>query len=164
DFWKATDAPSWVGGLYDQKIRVPVKGLKPGDQRHEKVLKHELVHALIHVKCGGACPRWLNEGLAQYYEGVSINERIRSLRRTSPTWRQDLLRGFGQAETPELFYTRSLSVTKYLIEKEGKHKVMDLLEALVRTRDERKAFRQAFRRDPEQIFENWHRWAERQYR
>src|SRR5204863_10062389 len=46
-FRDITRAPEWAGGRYDGRIRVPVAGAKETPQMFERVLTHELVHAMI---------------------------------------------------------------------------------------------------------------------
>lgn len=54
-------------GFADMILTQPVDLLQPL-KRFAAVLTHELVHMMIH-RSAGACPRWLDEGLAQWYEG-----------------------------------------------------------------------------------------------
>jgi len=54
-------------GFADMILTQPVDLLQPL-KRFAAVLTHELVHMMIH-RSVGACPRWLDEGLAQWYEG-----------------------------------------------------------------------------------------------
>lgn len=56
-------------GLFDGKIRIL---FQPGDDwsnKFNKTLRHELVHLFIDSLAGNKCPRWLNEGIAQFFEG-----------------------------------------------------------------------------------------------
>lgn len=67
----ATEAPGWSSGLYDGKIRVPLKsnGSSEADRRAlTTTLRHELTHAVVIELAGSKVPAWLNEGLAMYYE------------------------------------------------------------------------------------------------
>lgn len=67
----ATEAPGWSSGLYDGKIRVPLKanGSNEIDRRVlTTTLRHELTHAIVIELAGNKVPAWLNEGLAMYYE------------------------------------------------------------------------------------------------
>ena len=60
-----------VLGLFDGKIRVPLGGVFRIDADVRSTLRHELIHALVHIKSEGRAPRWLQEGLAQHFEGSS---------------------------------------------------------------------------------------------
>lgn len=62
--------PNWAKGVFDGKIRLPVeKDTLKKIKSFEKILRHELVHALLwEASKGKTIPNWFNEGLAQYLE------------------------------------------------------------------------------------------------
>ena len=67
EFQDITRSPSWATGGYDGRIRVAVGGaLRPGDL--DRVVTHELVHAIVASAAPRRVPAWLNEGLATYLE------------------------------------------------------------------------------------------------
>jgi tetratricopeptide (TPR) repeat protein len=66
NFFDVTRAPGWAGGLFDGKIRVPIRGIKPDEPLLKRVLYHEYTHALVHT-ITSKCPRWLHEGLSDYF-------------------------------------------------------------------------------------------------
>lgn len=67
EFQDVTRSPSWATGGYDGRIRVAVGGtLRPGDL--DRVVTHELVHAIVASAAPRRVPAWLNEGLATYLE------------------------------------------------------------------------------------------------
>ncbi len=74
-FQDVTRSPSWAGGLYDGKIRIPVGGLNRRTDDLVRVIYHEYTHAVVHRITGGNCPTWLNEGLAQFEEGEASLSR-----------------------------------------------------------------------------------------
>jgi tetratricopeptide (TPR) repeat protein len=68
EFQDITRSPSWATGHYDGRIRVAVGGtVAPGDL--DRVVTHELVHAIVASAAPRRVPAWLNEGLATYLEG-----------------------------------------------------------------------------------------------
>ncbi len=69
-FADITRAPGWVGALNDGRIRVPVQGLTNLTPELSRVLKHELTHSFIQQKTHGRAPTWVQEGLAQWMEGL----------------------------------------------------------------------------------------------
>jgi len=69
-FADITRAPGWVGALNDGRIRVPVQGLTSLTPELSRVLKHELTHSFIQQKTHGRAPTWVQEGLAQWMEGL----------------------------------------------------------------------------------------------
>ena len=67
-FRDVTRTPGWSGGLFDGRIRLPVRGGLADRREFERVLTHEYVHALVHSVAAGGVPAWLNEGLAAALE------------------------------------------------------------------------------------------------
>ncbi|MCX6126198.1 MAG: tetratricopeptide repeat protein [Proteobacteria bacterium] len=61
--------PAWSEGVFDGRIRVPVSDAAKRDPGGllGTILRHELVHALLHLPAAGRIlPAWFDEGLAQY--------------------------------------------------------------------------------------------------
>lgn len=67
-FRDITRSPDWAAGLFDGKIRVPMRGALENPKRLEKVLTHEFAHALVQSVASHGVPTWLNEGLAVFFE------------------------------------------------------------------------------------------------
>jgi hypothetical protein len=67
-FRDITHAPSWSGGQFDGRIRIPVKGAAQNLAEFDRVLAHELTHAMIDGVANRGVPAWLHEGLASYFE------------------------------------------------------------------------------------------------
>ena len=67
-FRDITDAPEWSGGVFDGKIRIPVQGAAQNMDQFDRVLVHELTHAMISGLALRGVPAWLHEGLAGYFE------------------------------------------------------------------------------------------------
>jgi peptidase MA superfamily protein/tetratricopeptide repeat protein len=68
-FRDITGAPEWSAGGFDGQIRVPVRGAAQNLDEFDRVLTHELVHAMLRSIASRNLPAWLNEGLAMYFEG-----------------------------------------------------------------------------------------------
>jgi tetratricopeptide (TPR) repeat protein len=79
-FRDVTQAPDWAKGIYDGRIRVPAAGATQSPESFERVLTHELVHAMIASVAPRGVPAWLHEGLAQYFEGDDPQAARRRLR------------------------------------------------------------------------------------
>ena len=125
EFREVTQAPEWVGGLYDGKIRVPLGGLHGLGSRSRSVLLHELAHAVIHSKTRTNCPRWLHEGVAQIVEG----------RRLSPADRVAVAARLAEGLPPEwesrrFDYPLALSLASYLQSRRGFDALVWLLDLL----------------------------------
>ena len=114
-----------VAGLFDGKIRIPLGGLKRMDPQVERVLAHELTHAIVHSKSRGSCPRWLHEGLAQIAEDRTLtrSEKIklgRTVRSGEPdTW-----------PDAAFTYPAALSLTRFLEEERGFDVLVSVIEKM----------------------------------
>jgi hypothetical protein len=143
DFAEATGRPSRVGGyyhLFDGKIRIALRGLRPQDPALESVLYHEYTHALIYaVTRGNNPPRWVHEGLAVHLE-----------RRRAPQFREDALRGAraGQLETLDRSpYVMGSVAVEYLLDRYGMASMRLLLQRLGDGTPFPQAFEETFRTD-----------------
>ncbi len=67
-FRDITRSPDWAAALYDGRIRVPMRGALDNPSELERVLTHELTHALVQSIAPRHVPTWLNEGLAVCFE------------------------------------------------------------------------------------------------
>lgn len=79
EFEDITRAPGWAGAINDGRIRLPVQGVTVVNDQLSRILKHELTHSFIQQKTRGHCPTWLNEGIAQWMEGIRSNAYARAL-------------------------------------------------------------------------------------
>ncbi len=79
-FRDITRAPDWSGGQYDGRIRIPAAGASRNPELFERILVHELTHAVLDAIVGRRVPTWLNEGLAQYFDGSDPEEARRRLK------------------------------------------------------------------------------------
>ena len=64
---------------YDSRIRIPVAGTAKDLQLFERVIIHELSHAIVANIAPHAVPAWLDEGLAQHFEGRDADVARRRL-------------------------------------------------------------------------------------
>jgi tetratricopeptide (TPR) repeat protein len=68
-FHDITGAPEWSDGGFDGQIRIPLRGAMQKLPEFDRVLIHELTHAMLKSIAPRNVPAWLNEGLAMYFEG-----------------------------------------------------------------------------------------------
>ena len=131
-----TDAPGWSGGIYDGKIRIPVGGIEKETPGLRRLLYHEYTHAVVRA-IAPHCPTWLNEGLAQYFEGREIEPGMReALKRLAQSGKLPSLSQLegsfmGLSTNQAMFaYLFSLSSTRYVIDTHGMYRIKSALEEL----------------------------------
>jgi len=132
-FRDITRGPSWIGGVYDGRIRVPVKGALVQPDDLERVLSHEYVHALVASVAGRGVPTWVNEGLAVALEpgGIAGAERVLASARSRPPLSQ-LEGGFGNLPDAlaQLAYAESALAAQTMLDVRGPSGVVMLLRDL----------------------------------
>ena len=119
-FRDITQAPEWSGGIYDGRIRVPAAGAAQSPRLFERVLAHELTHAMIASLAPRGIPTWLHEGLAQYFEGddpAAAQRRLRAVGQVVPL--RYLEGSFGRLTTAQagVAYDQSLVVVDAIIQR-----------------------------------------------
>jgi tetratricopeptide (TPR) repeat protein len=153
DFRDTTQAPEWSDGIFDGKIRVPVKGVEPGDPSLKKILLHEYSHAVVHSLAPG-CPVWIHEGVAEYFsESYPPAEAGQVIPLT------ELERPFSRLSGVNVpaAYAESYSAVSYLIEKFGMFRLKELLLSLSRGNDINASFREAFGLTYDDFVSQWGR-------
>ncbi len=120
-FQDVTLAPAWVGGLYDGRIRVPTSGASQSLALFDRVLVHELTHALIVRMAPRGIPTWLHEGLAQHFEGDDAAAARRRLARTGVIPLRHLEGSFSglTGAQARVAYDESLVVVDALVRRAG---------------------------------------------
>lgn len=149
-FQDVTDAPGWSGGIYDGKIRIPIGGIENETPGLRRLLIHEYTHAVVRAITPRRVPTWLNEGLAQYFEGREVpphqREMLRHLNnagRVPPL--ADLEGSFlglngHQASSA---YLLSLSAVRHMVDRYGMYRVKMVLEELASGADPARAINNA---------------------
>jgi len=124
-FRDVIEMPAWATAGNDGRIRVPVQGLTSVSDQLSSELMHELVHSFIRQKTLGRCPGWLNEGLAQWFEGrrsdrdaaaltaLYDNGKYIPLQRLEGSWAS--MSGL----TAHFAYSWSLAVVEYIMANSG---------------------------------------------
>ncbi len=135
-FREVTDAPGWSGGVYDGKIRIPIGGVEKETPGLRRILVHEYAHAVVRAMTP-RCPTWLNEGLAQYFEGREIDAQgIAILKQLAQAGKLPSLaslegpfNGLGPQQVA-FAYLFSLSTVRYMVDSFGMYRVKAVLENL----------------------------------
>jgi tetratricopeptide (TPR) repeat protein len=133
-FHDITGAPEWAGGGFDGRIRMPVAGATQNLRAFDRILTHELVHAVLHNVAARNLPAWLNEGLAMYFEGdnLAASEKLAAARAFVPL--AALQGGYARLtlEQATVAYEMSAFATHALITRLGTANVGLLLQDLDR--------------------------------
>jgi tetratricopeptide (TPR) repeat protein len=135
-FRETTHVPSWGGGLFDGKVRVPLQGMDVVSPQLLAILRHELTHSFVHFRSKGRAPTWLHEGLAQLEQGLAVGGSSGLLLQLWGARHSFGLRsleeGFaalGPGEATEA-YDVSLAVVQMLVERNGFTDVGRMLDRL----------------------------------
>jgi tetratricopeptide (TPR) repeat protein len=144
-FRDITRGPSWASGVYDGRIRIPVKGALEQADHLERVLVHEYVHALIGGIASRDVPAWVNEGLAVVLEpgGLAAAERVVASTRNRPALAQ-LQSGFGNLPDAQanIAYAVSAVAARAMLDIRGPSAVLMLLRDLAAGAEFSTAFHQ----------------------
>lgn len=164
-FRYVTDGPAWSSGIYDGKIRVPIGGLTGDEPVLRQILFHEFTHSLVH-SITERCPTWLNEGLAQYFEGRDKNmagKVMKELYKRKAIVSLELLEGSFlrlNKNQADLVYTESFSAVSYMAERYGIYRVKELLLELSRGNSIDDSFRSALYIPYKEFEKDWMRLFE----
>lgn len=134
-FRDITQSPEWAGGAFDGRIRVPVQGALQNAREFERVLSHELTHAIVRSLAPRGVPFWLDEGLAVNFEGSDIARRAEVVRKAEtllPLRR--LERSFADLSPKEasLAYAESAVAVQSLLSQAGAPALVSLIEDIGR--------------------------------
>lgn len=155
--------PDWSAGLFDGKIRVPVRGLQRLDENIKTTLHHELAHAFIHAKAGKSAPRWLHEGLAEYVEGTRTEQNGKLLAKVINSG-QSFEQCLPSARCDvRLFYPAAASMVDYMIQKRGMGGIRDVLTALEDGNDIDGALSRVLGYDVSALIRDWEHFIRRRY-
>jgi tetratricopeptide (TPR) repeat protein len=132
-FRDVTRTPGWSGGMFDGRIRMPIRGGLGDPRELERVLTHEYVHALIHSVAAGGVPVWLNEGLAVALEPGGVARADREVAGSSALMPLDQLQqSFASlpADKVVLAYAESGLAVQDIIDRVGTSNLMGLVADL----------------------------------
>jgi tetratricopeptide (TPR) repeat protein len=148
-FRDITRSPPWAAGVYDGRIRVPVRGARSDPKELERVLGHEFVHALIRSLADRNVPAWLNEGLATALEDDGVEWAARQIRKAKQVPSLAVLQtAFGRlagAEAQAAYATSALAAQR-LLDDVGGTAVANLLRDIGEGIEFEKAFEHRMQR------------------
>ena len=155
--------PDWSAGLFDGKVRVPVRGLVSLDQNVESTLRHELTHAFLYAQAGQSVPRWLQEGMAEYSEGTDASQFGKMLAERIEQDGNFAYCLVGARCDVRLYYPAATSVVDYIIQNRGMGGIKDLLTLLGQGHDIDAALTQVMGRDELGLMNDWQHFVRRRY-
>ena len=131
-FRDITRSPTWAAGAYDGTIRVPVRGALDDVRELDRVLAHELTHAVIRTLAARNVPTWLNEGLAGALEGGDLAWARDRLTQANPIPLTALRSSFGRLSgaQAQIAYATSALAVRRLLDESGGFAVANLLRDL----------------------------------
>jgi tetratricopeptide (TPR) repeat protein len=132
-FRDITRTPEWSGGVFDGRIRLPVRGGLGDRKELERVLTHEYVHALVYGLGAIRMPVWLNEGLATALEPGGLQrakEELSNARSLIPL--AELRTSFAAlpADRVQLAYAESAVAAQDILDQVGPAHVVGLFRDL----------------------------------
>jgi hypothetical protein len=139
-FNKLTGRGIYTLAVYNSRrgiITQPAKTLKRLRRlgRLERTLTHELVHWFVDTTFGWRCPMWLNEGLAQWFEGLRPAGKLfiseEGIRALELRWRSGSVSLLQRRQD----YLVSLALTTRLINRAGRDHLISALKDLRGVRD-----------------------------
>lgn len=113
--YRSDGMPDWSGALFDGKVRIPYNIMQNWPQ-NRRVLVHEVSHAFVHGLVGRQVSPWLDEGLAQHFDGTTL--RLERLASTGPAPLTSLSQDFlasANADQAEQVYITSLGMLEILL-------------------------------------------------
>ena len=134
-FHDITGAPEWAGGGFDGQIRMPVGGAAQNLREFDRILTHELTHAMLYSIASRNVPAWLHEGLAMHFEGndaAASEKRLAAARAFVPL--ANLQHGFTglDATQADLAYEMSAFAASALLSRLGPGNLRFVLQDLDR--------------------------------
>jgi len=134
-FRENVHSPNWAGGIYDGKIRIPVRGSNQELSSLKRLLFHEYTHAVLYQISPFPIPTWLNEGLAIYFEGDNRESRLalrveEARKKGSLIPLHELQGSFMEMDsaTSELAYGESKEAVQILINRYSVRRLRDLVD------------------------------------
>ena len=156
------ESPEWMGGQFDGKIRMPLPSAEFDKAMVRGILFHEYTHAVIRDLTNGACPTWLNAGLAEYEGRTQFSP---PLRRLAEAYEADRLIPWSElsdhigpsrsADEVGLAYEQSYSLVAYLVDRYRFWKIRRLLSAIAEGQPWEEAVEKTFRTKLPRLEKRW---------
>jgi len=162
-YFDVTRAPGWAGGVFDGKIRIPIRGLHSVTSELKATLAHELTHCFMTALPGRGSPIWFLEGVAQVQEGrsaVADRKALAQLQQANSLIPLKSLRGSFMGlptDKADLAYAEALSAVEYLIARFGRSAIRELLALMAQNYNFENAFNTALQQNVSEFETSWQR-------
>jgi hypothetical protein len=152
EFFSLTGAPKWTNAMfYRGEIILPIARTKAIDVENlNRSVRHEYTHAILSALSGGNLPGWIDEGLAQWFEGEEspgLRAALKDWLKTNEPVPLRLLQGGFTKLKPEMVpaaYAQSLLATRLVADKYGFPAIANYFLMLRDGVDKESAFQTAF--------------------
>ena len=152
EFFALTGAPKWTNAMfYRGEIILPIARAKSVDVENlNRSVRHEYTHAILSALSGGNLPGWIDEGLAQWFEGEEspgLRAALRDWLKTNEPVPLKLLQGGFTKLKPEMVpaaYAQSLLAARLVADKYGFPAIANYFMMLRDGVDKESAFHTAF--------------------
>lgn len=152
EFFDLTGAPTWTNAMFFRgQIILPIaRGKKVDLQNLNRSVRHEYTHAILSALSGGNLPGWIDEGLAQWFEGEEspgLRTALKEWLKTNEPVPLGLLQGGFTKLKPEMVpaaYAQSLLATRLVADKYGFPAISNYFLLLRDGVDKEVAFKTAF--------------------
>jgi tetratricopeptide (TPR) repeat protein len=112
-------APEWSEAAYSGRIRVPAEGALRTPVLFERLLVHEVTHAMVSALAPRGVPAWLHEGLAQHFAGddrEAAGRRVAAAGRIIPLQQLEATFAAFDPADAQLAYDQSLIAAQALLQ------------------------------------------------
>lgn len=170
DFQKLRQTPDWVSGIYDGKIRLPIKNNGFSITELKKIIWHEYTHAVVFDLTDGRCPTWLNEGLAKYEElkqekpDLTILKKAINENYCVPI--NKLESSFSLKNDPEklnIAYLEAYSFIDFILNRWSFYLIKDILSHLKQGKSLEEAFYEETGRSMNKLNKDWCDYVQERY-
>lgn len=136
---RAAAIPDWAAGVYDGKVRLREAEIHRDPRALERIVRHEVAHAVLEEVLPGKAPAWLHEGLATWAEAdrwdrpAWIDGYLRAIRAGRGIPLTALERPFATLPADSdvvQAYGEAAAAVRYIAIVHGEHALADLVTLL----------------------------------
>jgi hypothetical protein len=156
---QVSNVPDWADGSFDGKIRVREGSLQLAQGQLESLLRHEYTHAAL-ATLPTAVPTWMNEGLAQHFEGEDVARLQRFLARAKSEsallpWErmQGTFVSIVEPAQAQVAYAMAALMVRELVDKRGEYALQTLMSRMASGESFDAAFQATYVTTPRKVYD-----------